>query len=143
MKQIERIAVSELVPHLCPRCGGLMRLIGSERHPVEVKTDLLTYCCTSCDEFLVLPTKSQATSLRLVGSARPFLEGDSQNRILIEPRSHLKADNSHVTPIRCENCRGKAHLADCAPCAISAGIREIWTFKCEACSEYSKRVVER
>jgi hypothetical protein len=32
-----------------------MRLVGSEPHPVEVKTDLLTYACTGCEEFFVLP----------------------------------------------------------------------------------------
>jgi hypothetical protein len=32
-----------------------MRLVGSEPHPVEAKTDLLTYACTACDEFFVLP----------------------------------------------------------------------------------------
>jgi len=45
-----------LAPLLCPRCGGLMRLVGSEPHLVEARTDLLTYSCTSCEEFLVLPT---------------------------------------------------------------------------------------
>ncbi len=33
-----------------------MRLISSERHPVEAKTELLTYCCTACDEYLVFPS---------------------------------------------------------------------------------------
>jgi len=33
-----------------------MRLVGSEPHLVEARTDLLTYSCTSCEEFLVLPT---------------------------------------------------------------------------------------
>ena len=60
MKQIELKEVTELAPHLCQRCGGLMRLIGSEPHPVEVETDLLTFCCTACDEFLVLPIESWA-----------------------------------------------------------------------------------
>ncbi|HEY8441119.1 MAG TPA: hypothetical protein VIK79_06685 [Xanthobacteraceae bacterium] len=32
-----------------------MRLVGSEPHPVEAKTDLLTYACTACEEFFVLP----------------------------------------------------------------------------------------
>jgi len=60
MKQIEPKGMTELAPHLCQRCGGLMRLIGSEPHPVEVDTDLLTFCCTACDEFLVLPIESWA-----------------------------------------------------------------------------------
>jgi len=32
-----------------------MRLVGSEPHPVEAKTDLLTHTCTACDGFFVLP----------------------------------------------------------------------------------------
>jgi hypothetical protein len=31
-----------------------MRLIGSEPHPTEAKTDLLTYSCTACGEFQVV-----------------------------------------------------------------------------------------
>ena len=54
MKQIE-IEEVELAPHRCQRCGRLMRLIASERQPVEAKTDLLTYCCMTCDEYLVVP----------------------------------------------------------------------------------------
>ena len=38
----------------------LMRLVGSEPHPVEAKTDLLTYTCTACDEFFVLPVDAPA-----------------------------------------------------------------------------------
>jgi len=41
---------------------GLMRLIGSEPHPIEAKTDLLTYCCTACDEFFVQPIKTPANN---------------------------------------------------------------------------------
>jgi hypothetical protein len=37
----------------CEKCGGLMRLVGSEPHPVETKVDLLTFNCTSCDAFQV------------------------------------------------------------------------------------------
>jgi hypothetical protein len=55
MKQIELKEHQALQPLLCQRCGGLMRLVGSEPHPVEEKTDLLTYACTGCEEFLVLP----------------------------------------------------------------------------------------
>jgi hypothetical protein len=55
MKQIEIKHADSLAPLLCRRCGGLMRLIGSEPHPVEAKTDLLTYSCTACEEFLALP----------------------------------------------------------------------------------------
>jgi len=30
-----------------------MCLVGSEPHPVEARTDVLTYNCTACDEFFV------------------------------------------------------------------------------------------
>jgi hypothetical protein len=63
MKQIELKNVTGLAPHLCQHCDGLMRLIGSEPHPVEAGTDLLTFCCTSCDEFLVLPIEEPANRL--------------------------------------------------------------------------------
>ncbi len=53
MKQIELKKLKGSAPHLCQRCGDVMRLIGSEPHPVEAKTDLLTYHCTACDEYLV------------------------------------------------------------------------------------------
>ena len=32
-----------------------MRLIGSEPHPTRDTADLLTYACTACDEFVLLP----------------------------------------------------------------------------------------
>jgi len=60
MKLIQPKEVAESAPHLCQRCGGLTRLIGSEPDPVQDSTDLLTYCCTSCDEFLVLPMERPA-----------------------------------------------------------------------------------
>jgi hypothetical protein len=62
MKQIGLKEIESVAPLLCQDCGGLMRLIGSEPHPVELKTDLLTYCCTACDEFLVLPFESGANT---------------------------------------------------------------------------------
>ena len=37
-------------PIHCQFCGGLMRLIGSEPHPIEDNLDLLTYLCSACDE---------------------------------------------------------------------------------------------
>jgi hypothetical protein len=55
MKYVERRDPKTLAPLLCPRCGALMRLVGSEPHPVEIQTDLLTYSCTACDELLALP----------------------------------------------------------------------------------------
>src|SRR5262249_37862705 len=58
MKQIELKEVTELAPLLCQSCGGVMRLIGIEPHHVEAETDLLTYCCTACDTFSVLPIES-------------------------------------------------------------------------------------
>lgn len=50
----------ELGVDLCQRCAGGMRLIGSEPHPSKAETDLLTYCCTACGEFLVLPLETGA-----------------------------------------------------------------------------------
>jgi len=32
-----------------------MRLVGSEPHPIEARTDLLTYSCTACEELLAIP----------------------------------------------------------------------------------------
>ncbi len=63
MKQIELEEVKELAPHRCQRCGGLMRLVGSEPHPVEAKTDLLTFSCTTCDEYFVLPALNGARAV--------------------------------------------------------------------------------
>jgi hypothetical protein len=45
-------------PIRCEFCGGQMRLIGSEAHPVEDNTDLLTYLCSACGEFAVSPIES-------------------------------------------------------------------------------------
>lgn len=55
MKHTEIREKKSPAPLLCQSCGALMRLVGSEPHPVEAKTDLLTYSCTSCDEVFVLP----------------------------------------------------------------------------------------
>ena len=56
MQQIQlRPEIANTATHLCQRCGHAMRLIGSEPHPAISGTDLLTYCCTACDDFLVLP----------------------------------------------------------------------------------------
>lgn len=55
MKHVVPNEPQTLAPVLCGRCGNLMRLVGSEPHPVEAKTDLLTYACTGCEEFFVLP----------------------------------------------------------------------------------------
>lgn len=62
MKHIESKETKSLAPLLCQRCGGLMRLIGSEPHPTEAKTDLLTYSCTACEDFLVLPISIPPTN---------------------------------------------------------------------------------
>ena len=62
MKHIEPKETKSVAPLLCQRCGGLMRLIGSEPHPTEAKTDLLTYSCTACEDFLVLPISIPATN---------------------------------------------------------------------------------
>ena len=48
MKTIEIKESTSLAPFPCESCGGLMRLVGSEPHPVEDKVDLLTFDCTAC-----------------------------------------------------------------------------------------------
>ncbi len=63
MKRIELEEVKELAPHRCERCGGLTRLIASEPHPDEAKTDLLTYSCMTCDEYSVVPNGTRAAIL--------------------------------------------------------------------------------
>jgi len=55
MKNIETRDSSKISPLLCQSCGGLMRLVGSEPHPVQADTDLLTYSCTACGEFQIVP----------------------------------------------------------------------------------------
>jgi hypothetical protein len=61
MKQIYPEQMNSLAPLLCGRCGSLMRLVGSEPHPTEAKTDLLTYSCTACEDLLALPVPIPAT----------------------------------------------------------------------------------
>jgi hypothetical protein len=51
MQEIELKQTTELAPLLCQRCGCEMRLIGSESHPDQDRTDLLTYWCTRCDDY--------------------------------------------------------------------------------------------
>ena len=58
MNHVEPKETQYLAPILGGRCASLMRLVGSEPHPVEAKTDLLTYACTACDEFFVLPVNA-------------------------------------------------------------------------------------
>jgi predicted RNA-binding Zn-ribbon protein involved in translation (DUF1610 family) len=53
MKTIEIKESTSLAPFPCESCGGLMRLVGSEPHPVEDKVDLLTFNCSACGEFHV------------------------------------------------------------------------------------------
>jgi len=55
MEQIVLKESTGLASHFCQECGGVMRLIGSEPHPFEARTDLLTYCCAACEEFFVQP----------------------------------------------------------------------------------------
>jgi hypothetical protein len=94
MKQIElkQIQINKeetaLAAHLCQRCGREMRLIGSEPHPVEAETDLLTYCCPP---FLVGSTPPPARRERGIFRAR---------------HSNFKSAGdfskaSHLPPLRC------------------------------------------
>jgi hypothetical protein len=53
MKQIklkEKIETGSTPLIHCQHCAGLTRLVGSESHPVQENTDLLTYVCMDCDE---------------------------------------------------------------------------------------------
>jgi hypothetical protein len=49
-------------PKNCDRCGGPMRLVGTEPHPVYAQTDLFTFACTECDGMQVtsVPLQSPA-----------------------------------------------------------------------------------
>jgi hypothetical protein len=60
MKHVAPKGPQNLAPILCGSCGSLMRLVGSEPHPVEANADLLTYACTACDEFFVVPINGPA-----------------------------------------------------------------------------------
>ena len=53
MKTIEIKESKTLASFPCTACGGLMRLVGSEPHPVHEKVDLLTFNCTACGAFQV------------------------------------------------------------------------------------------
>jgi hypothetical protein len=44
----------KFAPLLCQRCGHRLRLIGCEPHPIET-TELMTFCCTGCDDLTVIP----------------------------------------------------------------------------------------
>ena len=63
MQQIEIDLTNPTAPKTCSKCGGLMRLVGSEPHPVAAATDLLTFSCTSCEAFEVLPVPLTSFSL--------------------------------------------------------------------------------
>jgi len=54
MKQVQNDILDNLAPMLCGHCGGLLRLVGSEPHPVQGNTDLLTFSCTRCEELQVV-----------------------------------------------------------------------------------------
>jgi len=59
-KQIDLNEVTASAPCLlCQHCGGATLLIGTESHPVEANTDLLTYGCAACGEFFVQPWRMQ------------------------------------------------------------------------------------
>jgi hypothetical protein len=68
MKHIELKEANGSAPQLCQCCGGPIRLIASEPHPVETDTDVLTYWCTACDEYFVFPPLAEARDAR--GEAR-------------------------------------------------------------------------
>jgi hypothetical protein len=84
-----------------------------------------------------------AESYRFVERADQFLDDAELHRLPIDLAPRLKSDNSHLTPIQCDACGYKAHLMKCAPCTVTRGVREIWTYRCELCGEELKRVVEK
>jgi len=84
-----------------------------------------------------------AESFRFVERADQFLDDAERHRLSVAPPPPLKRDNSHLTPIQCDKCGYKAHLMKCAPCTVTQGVREIWTYMCELCGEELKRVVEK
>jgi len=84
-----------------------------------------------------------AESYRFVERADQFLDDAQRHRLPVTPAVRLKSDNSHLTPIQCDKCGYKAHLMKCAPCTITRGVREIWTYQCELCGEELKRIVEK
>ena len=84
-----------------------------------------------------------AESCRFVERADRFLDDAERHRLSVVPPPPLKRDNSHLTPIQCDKCGYKAHLMKCAPCTVTEGVREIWTYMCELCGEELKRVVEK
>jgi len=55
MEQIQINTMKDPTVATCGKCGSLMRLIGSEPHPITPGTDLLTFTCTQCDAVEVLP----------------------------------------------------------------------------------------
>jgi len=55
MKVVETKETISLAPVPCSHCGGIMRLVGSEPHPSEAETDLLTFSCTACGKLHVTP----------------------------------------------------------------------------------------
>jgi hypothetical protein len=145
MKQTHSFAeLEDRTPRLCEGCGGLMRLIGSEAHPRDADTDLLTYVCMACEEFLVVPVKIiRPASGTFDGMSDFRRQQSSADRIVIPVDLPAERDNSHVTPIACDTCGGKAHLSRCEPCAAAPGVRDTWTFHCEACGNSCIRAVER
>jgi hypothetical protein len=54
MKQIQIDKLDSLAPISCGHCGSLLRLVGSEPHPVQANTDLLTFSCTNCESLQVV-----------------------------------------------------------------------------------------
>jgi hypothetical protein len=55
MQQIQIDTMKNLTAAPCGKCGSMMRLVGSEPHPVRADTDLLTFSCTQCEAIEVMP----------------------------------------------------------------------------------------
>jgi hypothetical protein len=51
------------------------------------------------------------------------------------------AEPTHITPINCPLCGGKAHLVRRAPANLGDGRGEMRTFECDECKEQSQRFI--
>jgi hypothetical protein len=51
------------------------------------------------------------------------------------------AQPTHVTPISCPLCKGKAHLTRRSPAVTGDGKGEMRTFECEECHEQAQMFI--
>jgi hypothetical protein len=104
-------------PLHCQRCGGLLRLLGSEPHPVQAETDLLTYVCTACDNLLVLPVRNRANT------------GPRAARRTVRTAGVIRLGQAVIHP-NCPECGRPMRLAKVEPDTPDHDRR---TFECSHC----------